>query len=167
MEEVTQILVGGHRTGIIGLKEALNEAQDRCEGLSDEDTGSALLEIFSRRNYIPSSITEIYREAFLREYKKHIGEPVDAPASQGLQIKVLGPGCPQCEKLEQEVMAVMAETGVIADLEHVRDLSEIGTYGVMGSPALVIDNQIKAVGSVPSREKLKNWIQEAVNKNNV
>ena len=167
MEEVTQILVGGHRTGIIGLKEALDEAKGRCEGLSDEDTGSVLLEIFSRRNYIPSSITGIYREAFLREYKKHIGEPVDVPASQGPQIKVLGPGCPQCEKLEQEVMAVMAETSVIGDLEHVRDLSEIGTYGVMGSPALVIDNQVKAVGIVPSREKIKNWIQEAINQSNV
>ena len=102
MEDVIQIMVGGHKTGIIGLKEALDEAQEKCKGLSDEDTGNVLVEILSKRNYISSSITGMYREAFLREYKKYIGVPVDPQENQGLQIKVLGPGCPQCERLDQE-----------------------------------------------------------------
>lgn len=82
---------------------------------------------------------------------------------EGLNIKVLGPGCPQCERLEQEVMAVMAEIGIAGDLEHVRDVAEIGRYGVLGSLSLVINGEVKSVGSVPLKPKIKAWIEEAVN----
>jgi hypothetical protein len=61
-------------TGIIGLEEALGEAKAWCKGLPDKDTGRVLVEILSKRNYIPWSITGLYHEAFLREYKKHLGE---------------------------------------------------------------------------------------------
>ena len=58
-------------------------------------------------------------------------------------------------------MAVMAEAGVVGALDHVRDLTEIGRYGVMGTPALVINGKVKAVGSVSPRAKLKAWIVQA------
>ena len=48
-----------------------------------------------------------------------------------------------------------------ADLEHVTDIAQIGSYGVMGTPALVINREVKAVGSVPPKPKLKKWLQEA------
>ena len=80
---------------------------------------------------------------------------------QGLRIQVLGPGCAQCEGLEQEVMVVLSENGVAAELEHVRDVAEIARLGVMGVPALLINDDVKAVGSVPHREKIRAWIREA------
>ena len=88
-----------------------------------------------------------------------IGEPVSEDAAGSLQIKVLGPGCPSCDKLEQDLMAVMAELNLSADLDHVRDVKEIACYGVMGNPALVINGKVVAVGRVPSKNQLKEWLR--------
>ncbi len=164
MDDITQIRIGKHMTGIIGLKAALAEAAASCKGMPDDQIGSALVKSLSMSNYIPGHLKEMYTLAFIREYKKHIGEPVPETPAEGLQVKVLGPGCPQCERLEQELMAAMAETGILAELDHVRDIKEIGRYGVMGTPALVIDGEVKSVGTVPSRTKLKAWIETAAKK---
>jgi small redox-active disulfide protein 2 len=77
------------------------------------------------------------------------------------QIKILGQGCPNCDRLEQDLMILIAETGIEADLEHIRDIREIGQYGVMGSPALVINGKVKVVGSVPSAARLREMILAA------
>jgi small redox-active disulfide protein 2 len=161
MNDITQIRVGKFKIGIDGLKNALAKMEENSSNLSDEQIGNLLLDELSRHNYIGSDLKEEYAAAFLREYKKHIGQPVAEEAGDGLQIKVLGPGCALCEKLEKEVMAVLSENGIMADLEHVRDVAEIGTYGVMGMPALLINGEVKATGSVPSRTKLKAWIEAA------
>ncbi len=58
-------------------------------------------------------------------------------------------------------MVVIEDLGIEADLEHVRDFKEISKYGVMGSPALVINGKVKAVGSVSAKSRLKEFIQEA------
>jgi len=90
-----------------------------------------------------------------------MGKPVPKETVEGIEIKVLGMGCPSCDRLEQELMALIGETGVKADLEHVRDIQQISRYGVMGSPALVINGVVKAVGSVPSRARLKAMLLKA------
>jgi small redox-active disulfide protein 2 len=161
MNDVTQIRIGRHLTGIIGWKAAVNEVAARGQGWSDRQIGEALREILSIHNYIEPSVAELYEEAFLREYKRWAGLPVTEPADDVVRIKVLGMGCPQCDRLEQDVMAVMAENGIPAELEHVRDPAAIARYGVMGSPALVINGQVKMVGSVPPKPKIKAWIGEA------
>jgi hypothetical protein len=158
MNDITQIRIGKHMIGIIGLKSALAEADARCKDMTDEQTAELLLEILSRHNYIESGIKGFYAQAFLREYKKHVGEPVPEVTCQGLQVKVLGQGCPQCERLVQEVMAAMSETGIPGEVEHVRNLAEIGRLGVMGLPALVINDEVRAVGAIPPRSKIKDWI---------
>ena len=98
------------------------------------------------------------------EYKKFIGEPVAETTGGGLNIKVLGPGCPRCAKPEQDVRSVLAETSIDADLEHVSNPAEIGRFGVLGTPAPVIDGEDKAVGSVPLKAKLKGWIEQAADR---
>jgi small redox-active disulfide protein 2 len=163
MDDLTQIRIGKHMTGIIGLKSALADAVVRCKGMADDQIASVLVQMLSKSNYIETRIKADYAQAFLREYKKHIGEPVAEMLADGVQIKVLGPGCPQCEHLEREVMSAMSETQITAGLEHVRDLAEIGRFGVMGSPALVIDGKVKSVGSVPARKQIKAWLAEAAN----
>ncbi len=62
-------------------------------------------------------------------------------------------------------MAVISEMDLAADIEHVTDISEIGSYGVMGTPALVINGEVKAVGSIPPKTKLKQWLQDAICRN--
>ncbi|MDD9301309.1 MAG: thioredoxin family protein [Desulfobacter sp.] len=78
-----------------------------------------------------------------------------------MEIKVLGAGCANCDKLEMSLMDLIQKMGVTANLEHVRDIKEIAGYGVMGSPALVINRKIKSAGSVPSKSKLEDFILEA------
>lgn len=130
----------------------------------DREVQEELLNRLGKRNYIPEKTGEDYEKAFLREFKKFIGKPFEEEPPEGLEIKVLGPGCVQCDRLEQELMQVMAETGIMADVEHVRDNKEIGRYGVMGTPALIINGRIKSVGKVPPRNKLKEWLKEAQKK---
>lgn len=157
--EVTQITVGGHRIGIIGLKEALAEIAAQCAGRSEAEIKAALLARLGRSNYIAPQAEGEYEAAFFREYRKFIGAPLPEDRSGGLQIKVLGPGCASCDKLEQDLMAVMAELDLPADLEHVRDVKEIACYGVMGSPALVINGKVVAAGRVPSKSQLREWLK--------
>jgi len=157
--DVIQISVGGHRTGIIGLKSVLEAVARECAGRADEEIKAELMTRLGRSNYIVPSASTAYEAAFFREYKKFIGEPIPEDPSGPIQIKVLGQGCPSCDKLEQDLMAVMAELKLPAELDHVRDIKEIASYGVMGSPALVIDGKIVAVGRMPSKNQLKEWLK--------
>ncbi len=157
--DVTQISVGGHRTGVIGLKVVLEQVARKFAGRPDADIKAALMERLGQSNYIVPTARAAFEAAFFREYKKFIGEPIPEDPSGAIQIKVLGPGCPSCDKLEQDLMAVMAELNLPADLDHVRDVKEIACYGVMGNPALVINGKVVAAGRVPSKNQLKEWLK--------
>jgi len=71
-----------------------------------------------------------------------------------MDIKVLGAGCANCNKLEQMVFDVLAELDADASVTHIKDFKEIVSYGVMQTPALVIDGRVKISGIVPSKAKL-------------
>jgi small redox-active disulfide protein 2 len=159
--DVTQISVGGHRTGIIGLKVALEQVAREFAGRPDADIKAELMERLGQSNYIVPNARAAFEAAFFREYKKFIGEPIPEDPSGAIRIKVLGPGCPSCDKLEQDLMEAMTELNLPADLEHVRDVKEIACYGVMGNPALVINGKVVAVGRVPSKNQLKEWLKAA------
>ena len=156
-EDITQISLGRFRVGITGLKDAIEEAKSWRER-PEEEIAQALLAAVKPGNYIPASAQEEYKRAFLREFKKALGEKVEE-GSSGLSIKILGPGCPSCDRLEQTVMAVLVELTLPAEVEHVRDLKEMTALGVFGTPALMINDEVKAVGNLPTRETLKKWLQ--------
>lgn len=75
-----------------------------------------------------------------------------------MEIKVLGPGCPKCQQTEKAVKEAVKESGVDAKIEKVTDILEIGEYGVFGTPAVVVDGEVKSVGKVPTKEEGKRWI---------
>ena len=75
-----------------------------------------------------------------------------------MDIKVLGPGCPRCEKTEKLVKEAVAESGIEATVEKVTDAMEIAGYGVFGTPAVVVDGDVKSVGKIPSRADILGWI---------
>ena len=160
-DEVAQIKVGGDRIGIIGLKSILSEVAETCAAQTDEEIRIELLKQLNKRNYIPESSKEKYGQAFLREFKKFTCRTVEDNDPGDVEIRVLGPGCARCNQLEQDLISVMTEMDMPADIEHVTDIAEIGSYGVMGTPALVINREIKAVGSVPPKPKLKKWLRDA------
>ena len=162
--DVSQVRVGEFTTGIIGLKSVLQEMAGEWAEKPDAQVAAELVERLSVKNYIPETTKMLYGLAFLREFKKFTGKPYEEEASEQLEIKILGPGCANCDRLEREVMETVRELDLPAGIDHVRDIREIGKYGVMGSPALIINGKVKAVGRVPMRSEIRKWLKEAKNK---
>lgn len=75
-----------------------------------------------------------------------------------MEIKVLGPGCPKCQKTTDNVKQAVSEAGVNASVEKVTDVMEIAKFGVFGTPAVVVDGAVKAVGKIPSVDEIKEWL---------
>ena len=75
-----------------------------------------------------------------------------------MDIKVLGPGCPKCSQTEKVVKEAVAEVGVEAQIEKVTDAMEIAGYGVFGTPAVVVDGEVKSVGKIPKKQDVIGWI---------
>ena len=75
-----------------------------------------------------------------------------------MKIKILGPGCVNCQKAEKLVREAVAEAGVAAVVEHVTDFKEIAGYGVFSTPAVVVDGKVKSVGKIPKKEEILAWL---------
>jgi len=79
-----------------------------------------------------------------------------------MEIKILGGGCANCRALEAMAEEAVAQLGIDATVEDVTDYAAIASYGVMRTPALVIDGAVVLSGRVPSREEVRRIIEEAV-----
>jgi small redox-active disulfide protein 2 len=77
-----------------------------------------------------------------------------------MDIKVLGPGCPRCSQTEKIVKEALSEAGVSANVEKVTDIKKIAEYGVFGTPAVVVDGNVKSVGKIPTKQDVKKWISQ-------
>lgn len=75
-----------------------------------------------------------------------------------MRIEVLGSGCAKCNKTKELAEKAVKETGVDAEIIKVEDVDKILEYGVMITPALVIDGDVKVAGKVPSVDDIKKWI---------
>ena len=78
-----------------------------------------------------------------------------------MKIEVLGPGCAKCDKLYAEVEKAVAEAGVDAELCKVKKIDEIVGYGVLLTPAIVIDGEVKSSGRVVKAKKIAGWINDS------
>ncbi|MCX7780817.1 MAG: thioredoxin family protein [Negativicutes bacterium] len=76
-----------------------------------------------------------------------------------MKIEILGSCCQKCTTLLEVTQEAVAEAGVDADIVKVQDFKEIMKYGVMTTPALVIDGVVKVVGKVPSKEQIKSMLK--------
>jgi small redox-active disulfide protein 2 len=74
------------------------------------------------------------------------------------KVKVLGPGCPKCVELTKRAHQAAQAVGGDVEVEKVTDLKEIMSYGVIMTPALVVDGEVKLVGKVPSVDEIKKII---------
>lgn len=75
-----------------------------------------------------------------------------------MRIEVLGSGCAKCNKTKELAEKAVKETGVDAEIVKVEDIDKILEYGVIITPALVIDGDVKVAGKVPSVDDIKKWI---------
>jgi len=72
-----------------------------------------------------------------------------------MKIQILGTGCPKCKKLAENVQIAAKDAGLECEIVKVTDINEIMKFGVMLTPALAVDGQVKVVGKVPSPEEIK------------
>lgn len=77
-----------------------------------------------------------------------------------MNIKILGTGCPNCQRLEANVRQAVEELGLEAEIEKVTEISEILGYGVMGTPALAVDEEVKVFGRVAGTEEIKEILKK-------
>ena len=77
-----------------------------------------------------------------------------------MKIQILGTGCPKCKKTYENAEQAIKDLDICADLEKVEDLKAIMGFGIMVTPALAIDGEVKAAGKIPSVEEIKRFIAE-------
>lgn len=87
------------------------------------------------------------------------GADTQSTQPSGRVIKVLGSGCANCDSTAKLIAQVAEEQGVSIQLLKVEDFAEIAAYGVMSTPAVVIDEQVKHSGSIPSKQQIEQWLQ--------
>ena len=75
-----------------------------------------------------------------------------------MKIEILGSGCPNCKRLEENAKKALEESGKKANLVKVTDINEIVDYGVMSTPAIVIDGEVKSYGQVATVEEIRRWL---------
>ncbi|GAG89333.1 unnamed protein product [marine sediment metagenome] len=77
-----------------------------------------------------------------------------------MKIEILGTGCPKCRKLHELAEEAVKELGASAEITKVTDINKIINYGVMITPALVIDGNVKVAGKIPSKPEIAKWIEK-------
>ncbi len=75
------------------------------------------------------------------------------------KIEILGMGWPKCNQLEDRAREAVKELGIKAEVIKVKDMQAIMNYGVMITPAIVVDGKVKASGKIPKIEEIKEWIK--------
>ncbi|MGD8980707.1 MAG: thioredoxin family protein, partial [Desulfobacterales bacterium] len=144
----------------MGLKETFKEIEALYSKQPDDVVTEELLNRLSKINYISDKVQKEYGRAFVREFRKFLGQPFDDEKDQGLEIKILGAGCVLCNSLENDVMEILSEMSLTADLEHVRDVEEIVKYNVKGTPALIVNGKVICSGRIPSKNIIRKWLKE-------
>ena len=76
-------------------------------------------------------------------------------------VEVLGTGCPKCAKLAENAEKAIKEAGINAEVKKVKEITEIMKRGVMFTPALCVNGEVKCVGKVPSVDEIKAWLSSA------
>ena len=76
-----------------------------------------------------------------------------------IKLQVLGTGCPKCKKLAENAEAAAKALGIEYEIKKVTDITEIMKFGVIMTPALVVDGQVKVIGKVPSQDEIKNLLE--------
>jgi len=161
-KDVTQISVKDSLVGIIGLQSIMAAMASEYGQQTDDVIGVEIVKRVGTKNYIPDKAKADYTKALVREFRKFLGQPVEEEPTSTLRVLILGPGCFQCNRLESDVRDVMAQMNLPAEIIHVTDVREIGKYGVMGAPALIINKKVVSVGMTPDKRKIRQWLEDAI-----
>jgi len=146
--------------GLIGLDIALNKAL--ADKITLDDAPEVLFQAVKNKNYIPAGMADKYKTALLREYKKLLGLEIEEDGD--LVIRIFGTGCITCNGLRDAVIDAMMRANVAADIDMIHDPDEIGRHGILATPALMINGQVKIAGIHPTPVQLTEWLLAAASK---
>lgn len=150
------IRIGKASIGLIGLDIALNQAA--AKKLTEDEAAAFLYDAISSKNYIPAGAEENYREALRQSYYLHLHP--DEQRNEITVIRIYGKVCVSCDSLHDTVRDILDAEGLAADIEKIHDPDEIGRAGILITPALVINGEIKSSGTWPTRSQIEQWISE-------
>lgn len=150
------IKIGKASIGLVHIDTALAKVL-ADSSLNEEQAVQYLFEQVIKYNYVPDAAEKLYKEALRQEYNRlKSGTP---PTTDQLTIRILGPGCVSCNQIKIMLIDVMQEFGIAADIEQIKDLDEIWRYGVLNTPALIINSEIKSTGRLPSKSEIEQWLR--------
>lgn len=75
------------------------------------------------------------------------------------KVEILGVGCPKCKFVGKRVKEIIEELGIDVEIKEITDMSKIMEYGVMATPAVVVDGDVKSEGRTPTREEIEKWLK--------
>jgi small redox-active disulfide protein 2 len=161
-----KIRVGNFIVGVTGLDALLEDTLGRGWRPGQEGLREALVQgLRAAGNYIASGSEGVYGEALAELYWQYFHSlrkqaPATGQRQQGgvMKIEILGPGCARCRATEEVVRKAVAELKLDARVEHITDPVEFARRGVMLTPGVVIDGQVKSSGRVPALEEAKSWL---------
>ena len=79
-----------------------------------------------------------------------------------MKIEILGTGCPKCKKTAENVEKAVKQLGIDAQIVKIDKIQDIMNYGVMITPALAINGEVKVAGKIPSPEQITDWIKQVI-----
>ena len=150
------IKIGKASIGLIGFDNALNKILG--QKITEDEAVDYLYNAVRGQNYVPSTATELYREALRQEYRRRTGQ--ETITNQTLTIRVLGKSCVSCNLMNTLLFEILQKMNLAADMESIHDPDEIGRFGVTKTPALIINNKIKCTGRTPSPIEIEMWLKE-------
>lgn len=150
------IRIGTANIGLIGLDIALNHAAS--QNLTESEAVDYLFAAVSEKNYIPAGAENNYRRALRDAFRSHID--IDNQQAAGLVIRIFGTGCISCNNLQTQVIEVLHNMNLAADIEQIHDPDEIGRHGIIMTPALMINGKVKSGGRIPTLVQIEQWIKE-------
>lgn len=160
MDDIKKIKVNGLSVGLRGIDEVIASMESEYSDRPDPEIGAEMLARLETRNYIAASARDNYAAAFAREFRKALGQPYEEEAG-GLEVRIIGPGCPRCDQLYERVVKVMSQLNLAADLEKVKDAKAIAATGVLVTPGLIINGKVVSTGRVPGENDISRWLADA------
>ncbi len=158
MEPATSrtIRIGATNIGLIGLDRALNKLTPKK--ITELDAVEYLFQTVNKLNYIPKGHEKEYRVALLNEYRKHINSNYEKP--DNMVVRIFGSSCISCNKLQSMMIQVLDHAKLAADIEQIHEPDEIGRHGILHTPALIINDDLKCQGRMPSLAQVEQWVWE-------
>jgi small redox-active disulfide protein 2 len=159
--DIKQIVIEGHKVSLFGLQEIFTQIKE-MRIIDKAQLKEKIVKEVGKRNYIAPLFKEKYANTLYEEYQLFIGEIKERKDKGPLTIRVLGPGCYNCERLFELTLQVLSEMGVSADLDKVTDPAMQRQFGITATPALIVNNKVKVTGRVPAKAEVKEWIKGAI-----